>query len=69
MPISVTYTKSTVKTIVAKHTIRIPLNSDRQAIENALLNVPYGAKISMVVDDTVLDNTGELVFEEEITIE
>ena len=55
--------ESTVTTV--KHTVRILLNSNRSAIEEALKNVPYTAKISMIVDDTELENYGEIIFTEE----
>ena len=57
--------ETTVTTV--KHTVRILLNSNRKAIEQALENVPYGAVVSMIVDDTKLDNYGEIVFIEEIS--
>ena len=61
------YEKSVEATVTTvKHTVRILLNSDRSAIENALRNVPYTAKISMIVDDTEIENYGEIVFIEEI---
>ena len=60
-----TYEKSIESSVTTiKHTVRILLNSDREAIENALKNVPYSAKVSMIVDDTDLENYGEIVFED-----
>lgn len=61
------YEKSIESTVtIIKHTIRILLNSDRAAIENALKNVPYTAKVSMIVgDDTEQENYGEIVFTDE----
>ena len=48
-----------------KHTVRILINSNREAIEEALKNVPYTAKVYMVIDDTELENCGEIVFFED----
>jgi len=62
-----TYEKSIESTVTTiKHTVRILLNSDRSGIEAALDNVPYTAKVSMVVDDTKLGGYGEIVFTEEV---
>ncbi|MBE9572209.1 MAG: hypothetical protein IMF11_16395 [Proteobacteria bacterium] len=61
------YEKSIEATVTTvKHTVRILLNSDRSALENALRNVPYAAKVSMIVDDTESENYGEIIFTEEI---
>jgi len=60
------YEKSVESTVTKiTHTVRILLNSDRRALEQALKNVPYTAKVSMIVDDTENEKYGEIVFVEE----
>ena len=58
------HTESIITTI--QHTVRILLNSDRASIEAALKNVPYGAKVKMIVDDTDCEYYGEVIFTEEV---
>ncbi len=59
--------ESTVTTI--KHTVRILLNSNRVDVENTLKNVPYAAKVSMIIGDDERpagERFSEIIFTEEV---
>jgi len=59
------YEKTTeMKVITVKHTVRILLNASALSVKQTLDNVPNNAIVAMVVDDTELENYGEIVFEE-----